>query len=275
MIRRLQALRVGQPIREIGPDHQQKAGTPTMGGLLILLVLSVSVLLWADLSSRATWVVLGLTLGYGALGFVDDYRKVTRRNSEGISARAKLFWQGLLALGVAVLIYTDPLFDGMLQVPFFKAFTPHIGFLYIPLAALFIAFMSNAVNLTDGLDGLAIGPVMISAATFMVLAYAAGHATFADYLRDHAHPERGRARHLLRRAGRRRARLPVVQRVACAGVHGRRRRARAGRRARGRGRDDSPGDPARGGRRDLRGRSALGDDPGRLFPAGAAGSGSS
>jgi phospho-N-acetylmuramoyl-pentapeptide-transferase len=182
VIQWLQTLRVGQPIREIGPAHQQKAGTPTMGGLLILLVVSVSVLLWGDLSSRATWIVLGLTLGYGALGFVDDYRKVTRKSSDGISARAKLFWQGLLALGVAVLIYTDPLFDGMLQVPFFKTFTPHIGWLYIPLAALFIAFMSNAVNLTDGLDGLAIGPVMITAGTFLVLTYAAGHATFADYL---------------------------------------------------------------------------------------------
>jgi phospho-N-acetylmuramoyl-pentapeptide-transferase len=182
VIRWLQALRVGQPIREIGPDHQQKAGTPTMGGLLILLVLSVSVLLWADLTSRATWIVLGLTLGYGALGFVDDYQKVAKKNSDGISARAKLFWQCLLALGVALLIYTDPGFDGMLQVPFFKTFTPHIGWLYIPLAGLFIAFMSNAVNLTDGLDGLAIGPVMITAGTFLLLAYAAGHATIADYL---------------------------------------------------------------------------------------------
>jgi phospho-N-acetylmuramoyl-pentapeptide-transferase len=182
VIRWLQALRVGQPIREIGPNHQQKAGTPTMGGLLILLVLSVSVLLWADLTSRATWVVLGLTLGYGALGFVDDYQKVARRNSDGISARAKLFWQGLLALGVAVLIYTDPSFDGSLQVPFFKTFTPYIGWLYIPLAALFIAFMSNAVNLTDGLDGLAIGPVMITAGAFLVLSYAAGHSEIAEYL---------------------------------------------------------------------------------------------
>ncbi|HEY8120918.1 MAG TPA: phospho-N-acetylmuramoyl-pentapeptide-transferase [Myxococcota bacterium] len=182
LIRWLQQLRVGQPIREIGPDHQQKAGTPTMGGLLILLVLSVSVVLWADLASRPTWIVLGLTLGYGALGFVDDYQKVTKQNADGISARAKLLWQGLLALGVALLIYTDPGFDGMLQVPFFKTFTPHIGWFYIPLAALFIAFMSNAVNLTDGLDGLAIGPVMITAGTFLLLAYAAGHATIADYL---------------------------------------------------------------------------------------------
>ena len=182
VIRRLQELRVGQPIREIGPAHQQKRGTPTMGGLLILLVLTVSVLLWADLSSRATWIVLGLTLGYGALGFVDDYQKVTKKNADGISARAKLLWQFLLAFGVAALIYTDPGFDGALQVPFFKNFTPNIGWLYVPLAALVIAFMSNAVNLTDGLDGLAIGPVMITAGTFLLLSYAAGHAQIAEYL---------------------------------------------------------------------------------------------
>ncbi len=182
VIRRLQALRVGQPIRDIGPDHQQKKGTPTMGGILILLVLAVSVLLWADLTSRAIWIVLGLTLGYGALGFVDDYQKVTKRRSDGISARTKLFWQFLIAFGVAALIFTDPSFDGELAVPFFKNFTPHLGWLYIPLAALVIAFMSNAVNLTDGLDGLAIGPVMISAGTFLILSYAAGHAQIAEYL---------------------------------------------------------------------------------------------
>jgi phospho-N-acetylmuramoyl-pentapeptide-transferase len=182
VIRRLQALRVGQPIREIGPDHQSKAGTPTMGGLLILLALVVSVLLWADLSNRAIWTVLGLTLGYGALGFVDDYQKVRYRNHKGISARTKLFWQWLLAFGVAALIFTDPSFDGELQVPFFKTFTPHIGWLYVPLAAFVIVAMSNGVNLTDGLDGLAIGPVMISSGVFLVLAYAAGHAEIAEYL---------------------------------------------------------------------------------------------
>jgi phospho-N-acetylmuramoyl-pentapeptide-transferase len=182
VIRRLQALRVGQPIREIGPDHRNKAGTPTMGGLLILLALVVSVLLWADLTNRAIWTVLGLTLGYGVLGFVDDYQKVRYRNHKGISARTKLFWQWLLAFGVAALIFTDPSFDGELQVPFFKTFTPHIGWLYVPLAAFVIVAMSNGVNLTDGLDGLAIGPVMISSGVFLLLAYAAGHAEIAEYL---------------------------------------------------------------------------------------------
>ncbi len=182
IIRALGRLRVGQPIREIGPDHQEKEGTPTMGGLLILLSLAVSVLLWADLTNRAIWIVLGLTLGYGLLGFVDDYRKVRDRHSAGISARAKLFWQWLLAIGVALLIYADPAFDGELAVPFFKDFTPHLGWIYVPLAAFVIVAASNGVNLTDGLDGLAIGPVMIAAGTFLLLAYAAGHAQIADYL---------------------------------------------------------------------------------------------
>jgi phospho-N-acetylmuramoyl-pentapeptide-transferase len=182
LIRALERLRVGQPIRDIGPDHQQKAGTPTMGGLLILVALVVSVLLWSDLGNRFVWLVLGVTVGYGLLGFIDDYRKVRERHSRGLSARAKLAWQFLLALGVAAAIYTDPSFDKELAVPFFKNFTPNLGWAYIPLATLIIVGTSNAVNLTDGLDGLAIGPVMIAAGTFLILSYAAGHAGIAEYL---------------------------------------------------------------------------------------------
>lgn len=182
LIRRLGALRVGQPIREIGPDHQAKAGTPTMGGLLILLALVVSVLLWSELDNRFVWILLGLTTGYGVLGFVDDYKKVREGSSAGVSARMKLLWQTVLALGVGVAIYTDPNFDSELAVPFFKDFTPNLGIFYVPLAAFIIVAASNGVNLTDGLDGLAIGPVMIAAATFLLLAYAAGHAVIADYL---------------------------------------------------------------------------------------------
>ena len=182
LIRSLGRLRVDQPIREFLPNHQGKEGTPTMGGLLILLSLIVSVLLWANLESRAVWIVLGLTTGYGVLGFVDDYRKVKQRNSAGIRARDKLFWQFLMAFGVALLIYNDPNFDRELPVPFFKNFTPHLGWIYVPLAALVIVAASNAVNLTDGLDGLAIGPVMIASGTFLLLAYAAGHSVIADYL---------------------------------------------------------------------------------------------
>jgi len=182
LIRRLSALRVGQPIREIGPDHGKKAGTPTMGGLLILTALIVSVLLWSELDNRFVWIVLGLTTGYGVLGFLDDYKKVREGSSAGVSARMKLFWQTLLALGVAFAIYTDPAFDSELSVPFFKDFTPNIGWLYVPLAAFIIVAASNGVNLTDGLDGLAIGPVMIAAVTFLLLSYAAGHSVIADYL---------------------------------------------------------------------------------------------
>jgi phospho-N-acetylmuramoyl-pentapeptide-transferase len=182
LIRKLGRMRVGQPIREIGPDHADKAGTPTMGGLLILLSLVISVLLWSNLDSRFVWTVLGVTVGYGLLGFIDDYQKVARGHSAGISARVKLAWQTVLALAVAVAIYNDPGFDAQLAVPFFKNFTPHLGWLYIPVATFIIVGASNAVNLTDGLDGLAIGPVMVTAGTFLILAYAAGHAGISDYL---------------------------------------------------------------------------------------------
>jgi len=182
LIRALSRMRVGQPIREIGPDHQDKEGTPTMGGLLILVALGVSVLLWSELDNRFVWILLGLTAGYGLLGFIDDYKKVTERDNAGVSGRLKLIWQTVLALAVAIAIYTDPAFDAELAVPFFKDFTPNLGIFYIPLAAFVIVAASNGVNLTDGLDGLAIGPVMISAATFLLLAYAAGHAVIADYL---------------------------------------------------------------------------------------------
>ena len=182
LITALARLRVGQPIREIGPDHHAKAGTPTMGGLLILLSLLVAVLLWSELDNRPVWIVLGLTVGYAILGFADDYRKVTQRRSDGVSGRVKLFWQFLLAFAVALAIYFRPGFSAELSVPFFKDFSPHLGILYVPFAALVIVSFSNAVNLTDGLDGLAIGPVMITAGTLLLLAYAAGNKTIAEYL---------------------------------------------------------------------------------------------
>jgi phospho-N-acetylmuramoyl-pentapeptide-transferase len=182
LIRALERLRVGQPIRDVGPDHQSKEGTPTMGGLLILLSLLVSVLLWSNLDNRFVWIVIGITSGYGLLGFIDDYRKVKEGHSGGISARAKLFWQTLMAFGVAIAIYSDPDFDAHLAVPFFKNFTPNLGIFYVPFAALVIVATSNGVNLTDGLDGLAIGPVLIAAGTFLILSYAAGHSGIAEYL---------------------------------------------------------------------------------------------
>jgi phospho-N-acetylmuramoyl-pentapeptide-transferase len=183
LIRGLSRLRAGQPIRRIGPDHGGKAGTPTMGGLLILLSLLVSVLLWSNLTNRLVWIVVGVTVAYGVLGFVDDYRKVTRgRNEAGVPGRIKMLWQVVIAFGVALAIYTDPGFDKELSVPFFKDFTPYLGILYVPLAVFLIVGTSNAVNLTDGLDGLAIGPVLLSAGSFLVLSYAAGHSGIADYL---------------------------------------------------------------------------------------------
>jgi phospho-N-acetylmuramoyl-pentapeptide-transferase len=182
LIRALERLRVGQPIRADGPDHQSKEGTPTMGGLLILLSLLVSVLLWSNLDNRFVWIVISITSGYGVLGFIDDYRKVREGHSGGISARAKLFWQTVMAIGIAIAIYSHPDFDAHLAVPFFKNFTPDLGIFYVPFAAFVIVATSNGVNLTDGLDGLAIGPVLISAGTFLILAYAAGHMGMADYL---------------------------------------------------------------------------------------------
>ncbi|MFQ5417716.1 MAG: phospho-N-acetylmuramoyl-pentapeptide-transferase [Myxococcota bacterium] len=182
LIRALGRLRVGQPIREIGPSHQEKEGTPTMGGLLILLSLLVSVLLWSNLDNRYVWTVIGVTTAYGLLGFVDDYRKVKLRHSSGIRARVKLAWQTVIAFAVALAIYNSPGFDAELSVPFFKDFTPYLGWVYVPVAAFIIVATSNAVNLTDGLDGLAIGPTMITAGTFLILAYASGHAVIADYL---------------------------------------------------------------------------------------------
>ncbi len=182
LIRFLTRLRIDQPFQDDGPDHHAKAGTPTMGGLLILLSVLVSVLLWADLTNRWIWILLGLTTGYGVLGLIDDYQKVVQKDNAGISVRMKLVWQFSLAVFVACAIYYDPGFDKQLTVPFFKNFTPALGLFYIPLAMFIVVGSSNGVNLTDGLDGLAIGPIIIVSGTFLILSYAAGHAKIADYL---------------------------------------------------------------------------------------------
>jgi phospho-N-acetylmuramoyl-pentapeptide-transferase len=182
LIRALARLDVGQPIREIGPDHKSKEGTPTMGGLLILFSLIVSVLLWSNLDNVYVWMVLLVTTAYGVLGFIDDYQKVTKRNNDGIRARVKLLWQTVIAVAIAIAIYNTPGFDAEVSVPFFKDFTPHLGWFYVPVAAFIIVGTSNAVNITDGLDGLAIGPTLVTAATFLILAYASGHSVMAEYL---------------------------------------------------------------------------------------------
>lgn len=183
LIAALQKMQIGQMIRKSGPEsHFVKEGTPTMGGSLILLAIIVPTLLWADLTNRYIWITLLVTTGYGAIGFVDDYLKIVRKNSDGISARQKMFWQILIALVATLLLYNSSGFDTRLSLPFFKAAQPDIGIFYIPFAMLVMVGASNAVNLTDGLDGLAIGPMIIAAATFLLLAYLAGNAKLSSYL---------------------------------------------------------------------------------------------
>lgn len=183
IIRKLEGLQARQVIRTDGPEsHLEKQGTPTMGGLIILAAIIIPTLLWADLRNSYVWITLTILGGYGLIGFVDDYKKVVEKNPKGLSARQKMFWQVLLAGGVAVFLYLTPGFNEMLYVPFFKNFHPDLGIFFIPFAALVIVGASNAVNLTDGLDGLAIGPVAINAATYMLFAYIAGHATLSAYL---------------------------------------------------------------------------------------------
>jgi phospho-N-acetylmuramoyl-pentapeptide-transferase len=183
MIATLQRMQIGQVIRKVGPEsHFVKEGTPTMGGALILLAIILPTLLWADLTNLYIWVTLLVTAGYGAVGFIDDYLKVVRKNSDGISARQKMFWQILIALIAALLLYNSGHFDTRLSLPFFKHVNPDLGWFYIPFAILVMVGSSNAVNLTDGLDGLAIGPMIIAAATFLLLAYLVGNAKLSSYL---------------------------------------------------------------------------------------------
>ncbi|GAB6904831.1 phospho-N-acetylmuramoyl-pentapeptide transferase [Desulfosarcina cetonica] len=183
MIRRLSMMQVGQYVRDDGPkEHLKKAGTPTMGGILIISAVVGSTLLWTDLTNRFVWIALLSMVGFGLIGFADDYLMQVKKRSLGLTARQKLLAQFLLALGVALLAYWVPDFSTKVSVPFFKRFTPDPGWAYIPFAALVIVGASNAVNLTDGLDGLAIGPVTIAAGTYMIFAYVAGHARIAEYL---------------------------------------------------------------------------------------------
>jgi phospho-N-acetylmuramoyl-pentapeptide-transferase len=178
----------GQPIREEGPEtHFKKRGTPTMGGLMVLIGIVVSTLLWADLTNAYVWIVLTVTTGFGLIGFGDDYLKLTRRNTKGLPGRAKLAAQILIAGGAAVwfiLITPEPLATG-LALPFVKDLLINLGWFLVPFAVFVIVGASNAVNLTDGLDGLAIVPVMIAAGVFGFISYVAGNVIFADYLQIH------------------------------------------------------------------------------------------
>jgi len=187
--------RTGQPIREDGPEGHllTKKGTPTMGGFLILLALTVATLLWADLRNVYVWAALGVTIGYGVIGFFDDYLKVTRQDSNGLPGKLKLVMQAAIAL-VAVFVIADQLpapLTTTLAVPFFKNLLVDLGWMFILFAVLVMVGASNAVNLTDGLDGLAIVPVMIAAGVFALIAYLVGNSVFSTYLQLHHVPGAG------------------------------------------------------------------------------------
>lgn len=183
VIRKLSIMQVGQYIRDDGPkSHYDKAGTPTMGGVLIVGAVAVSTLLWSDLTNPFIWIVLFVVIGYGFIGFIDDYLMQIKKQSKGLSVRKKFVLQFILALIAGMLVYLSPNFSTEITIPFFKKLSPDFGWGYIFFAAIVIVGASNAVNLTDGLDGLAIGPVSIAATTYMIFAYVAGHVRIADYL---------------------------------------------------------------------------------------------
>jgi len=185
MIERLRYYQIGQSVRSDGPkSHLSKAGTPTMGGALILLAIVISTLLWADLRNKYIWVVLIVTLIFGAVGWVDDYRKVVQKNSRGLPAKWKYFWQSVAGLGAAIFLYytaSTPV-ETQLIVPFFKNVAVQLGIFYIVLTYFVIVGTSNAVNLTDGLDGLAILPTVLVGGALGIFAYVTGHAKFSEYL---------------------------------------------------------------------------------------------
>jgi phospho-N-acetylmuramoyl-pentapeptide-transferase len=187
LIQRLQMQRVGQQIRSVGPEsHLPKAGTPTMGGALILLAIAISTLLWANLTNRFVLIVLSGTLFFGIVGFIDDYKKVVLRNSKGMSARSKIFWQTVGALGLAVAFYLtaeNPTIEHSLLVPYIPGISLPLGAVaYVAFTALVIVGSSNGVNLTDGLDGLAIMPSVLVAAALGIFAHAAGNTIYSNYL---------------------------------------------------------------------------------------------
>lgn len=185
MIERLYKFKFGQPVRDDGPQtHLKKTGTPTMGGVLILVAISVSTLLWGNLANRFVWFALLVTLAFGVVGFVDDYIKIKHKNPKGLPARQKYFWLSLAGFGVSTLIYLTALtpIETTLIVPFFKGIAIPLGVLFIPWAYLVIVGASNAVNLTDGLDGLAIMPTVLVASALAVFAYVSGNVKMAEYL---------------------------------------------------------------------------------------------
>ncbi len=174
---------VGQVVREDGPEsHFSKRGVPTMGGVLIISSVLVSTILWVDLTNKFVWLIMAATLWYGAIGSIDDWRKIKKKNSKGLSARGKMILQIAGVVAVGTILLNQPGFDTSLSFPFLKAFKPDLGIYYILFMVLVVAGSSNAVNLTDGLDGLAIGPTVVTSGVYLIFSYLAGHAGLAAYL---------------------------------------------------------------------------------------------
>ena len=183
IIRKLESLQARQIIRTDGPEsHLKKQGTPTMGGVMILAGIVIPTLLWADLANTYVWLTLFVIIGYGLIGFIDDYKKVVEKNSKGLSPRQKMFWQMLLGAVFGITLFSMPGFSKELYFPFFKNLHPNLWIFFVPFVMLVIVGASNAVNLTDGLDGLAIGPVAINAATYLLFSYIAGNVKLSSYL---------------------------------------------------------------------------------------------
>lgn len=183
MIQKLRGMQIGQQIREDGPQsHFGKKGTPTMGGLLIIFSVVIATLLWTNLANIYIWLVLLVALGFGLIGFMDDYSKLKGKSSRGLSGKIRLLVEIVIALFVSVVLYLKPEFNSQVTIPFFKTVLPDIGWGYVLLSTFIIVGAANAVNLTDGLDGLAIGPVTICFATYLLFAYFAGNIKVAHYL---------------------------------------------------------------------------------------------
>jgi len=183
LIRKLQELQIGQTIREDGPDsHHVKKGTPTMGGILIIFAVTISTFLWANLTVGYIWLVIMVMVGFGLIGFLDDYRKITRQDSRGVPGKVRMAVEIAIALFVSIILYIKPGFNPNVTIPFFKMVLPNLGWGYILLSTFIIVGAANAVNLTDGLDGLAIGPAITCFTTYLLFAYFAGNIKIATYL---------------------------------------------------------------------------------------------
>jgi len=182
-IKKLKQYQIGQVVRDDGPEtHLAKKGVPTMGGVLILSSITISTLLWAQLTNPLVWLMLFVVLFFGCIGGIDDYQKVSKKSSAGLSARGKILLQIFGASVVGLFVLLHPSYDGLLSIPFFKNVQPDLSWIYVLFAIFVIVGSSNAVNLTDGLDGLAAGPIVISASVYLVFSYLAGHIILAEYL---------------------------------------------------------------------------------------------